>query len=193
MSVFDNERDDAVRRDRDSPGGHSGPASPGGSPYEVLLAAVEDVIVEWRSLVMKEPWAQLPPSRLVDSFPEILPRMLRLARASITHIDDPLRELIANAHGHFRRADGVPLASVTEEWAYLKRACRIVLDARGITNGDADRAMERLDILVDDAVGYTLRGYYQPELDSLRGRGLERRESPDRRSGIHDRRERGED
>ena len=52
--------------------------------------------------------------------------------------------------------------------------------------------MERLDILVDDAVGYTLRGYYRPELDSLRGRGLERREIADRRSGVPDRRERGE-
>jgi hypothetical protein len=193
MSVFDNERDDAVRQDRGLPDGNPAPASSGRSPYEVLLGALEEVIREWRSLVMKEPWAQLSPSRLLDSFPEILPRMLRLARASITHIDDPLREIIATAHGHFRRVDGVPLASVTEEWAYLKRACRIVLDTHGIDNGDADRAMERLDILVDDAVGYTLRGYYQPELDSLRGRGLERRERPDRRSGIHDRRERGED
>jgi hypothetical protein len=68
-----------------------------------------------------------------------------------------------------------------------------VLDAHGIANGDADRAMERLDILVDDALGYTLRGYYAPELDSLRGRGLERREASDRRRGIPDRRERGED
>lgn len=193
MSAFDNERDDAVRREGGLPDGHPAPASPGRSPYDVLLGALDDVIREWRSLVMKEPWAKLPPSRLLDSFPEILPRMLRLARASTTHIDDPLRELIANAHGHFRRADGVPLASVTEEWAHLKRACRIVLDAHGIDNGDADRAMERLDVLVDDAVGYTLRGYYQPELDSLRGRGLERRESSDRRSGAHDRRERGED
>jgi hypothetical protein len=53
--------------------------------------------------------------------------------------------------------------------------------------------MARLEILVDDAVGYTLRGYYAPELDSLRGRGLERREIPERRRGIPDRRERGED
>jgi hypothetical protein len=53
--------------------------------------------------------------------------------------------------------------------------------------------MERLDVLVDDAVGYTLRGYYRPELDSLRGRGLERRESSDRRSGSTDRREREDD
>jgi hypothetical protein len=192
MSAFDDERDDGVRRDRSLPEGHPAPANPSRSPYEVLLAALDDVIGEWRSLVTKEPWAKLPVSRLVDSFPEILPRMLRLARAGITHIDDPLRELIANAHGHFRRVDGVPLVSVTEEWAHLKRACHSVLETHGINNDDADRAMERLDILVDDAVGYTLRGYYQPELDSLRGRGLERRERPDRRSGIPDRRERGE-
>jgi hypothetical protein len=76
---------------------------------------------------------------------------------------------------------------------HLKRACRRVLEAHGITDGEADRAMERLEILVDDAVGYTLRGYYAPELDSLRGRGLERREAPDRRRGVPDRRDREED
>ena len=193
MSAFDNERDDAVRRDRVMPDGQTSAPNPSHSPYEVLLGAVEDVLAGWRALVTKEPWATLSPSRLVDSFPEILPKMLRLARSGVTHIDDPLRDLIANAHGHFRRADGVPLGSVTEEWAFLKRACRDVLAAHGIDNGDAERAMERLDVLVDDAVGYTLRGYYQPELDSLRGRGLERRETPDRRSGAHDRRARGED
>ena len=119
--------------------------------------------------------------------------MLRLARSGATHIDDDLRQVIAEAHGHFRRIDGVPLTSVTEEWVYLKRACRHVLDEHGTNHGEADRAMERLDILVDDAVGYTLRGYYRPELDSLRGRGLERREIPERRRGVSDRRERGED
>jgi hypothetical protein len=164
------------------------PANAGASPYDLLLGAIDEVIAEWRSLLKQEPWASLPASRLVDSFPEILPKMLRLARAGATHIDDGLRHVIADAHGHFRRADGVPLASVTEEWACLKRACRCVLEAHGANNGDADRAMERLDVLVDDAVGYTLRGYYRPELDSLRGRGLERREISDRRSGSTDRR-----
>jgi hypothetical protein len=192
MPVFDNPRDDGDGRDRGTPPGHS-PASSVGSPYEVLLGAVDEVIREWRTLVSREPWAKLPPSRLIDSFPDILPKMLRLARSGGTHIDEGLREIIANAHGHFRRVDGVPLTSVTEEWAYLKRACRSVLDGHGINNGEADRAMERLDVLVDDAVGYTLRGYYQPELDSLRGRGLERRETSERRSGITDRRDRGED
>lgn len=197
MPVFDNQREDGDGRHGGVPQGPS-PASSAGSPYEVLLGMVDEVIREWRALVSREPWAKLPASRLVDSFPDILPKMLRLARSGSTHIDDGLRELIADAHGHFRRIDGVPLTSVTEEWAYLKRACRCVLDAHGINNGDADRAIERLDVLVDDAVGYTLRGYYRPELDSLRGRGLERREVsdrreiPDRRSGTPDRRDRGE-
>ena len=192
MPLFDHERDDPIRRDHGPSGGEPSPTSPSSSPFDVLLNAVDEVIGEWRSRVTQEPWAHLPLSRLVDSFPEILPRLIRLARAGITHIDDSLRELIADAHGHFRRVDGVPLISVTEEWAYLKRACRVVLDAHHIGHEDADRAMERLDILVDDAVGYTLRGYYRPELDSLRGRGLERREVSDRRSGVADRRDRGE-
>jgi hypothetical protein len=169
------------------------PAHPSASAYEALLGGVDQVIGEWRKLVVEEPWAKIPASRLVDSFPEILPKMLRLARSGATHIDDGLRQLIAEAHGHFRRIDGVPLTSVTEEWAHLKRACRHVLDEHDINNGEADRAMERLDVLIDDAVGYTLRGYYRPELDSLRGRGLERREVSDRRRGIADRREREED
>ena len=192
MPLFDNDRD-GVGRDRDLPGDAPPPAQTAGSPYDLLLGVIDEVIGEWRTLVTGEPWSALSASRLVDSFPEILPRMLRLARSGATHIDDGLRELIANAHGHFRRADGVPLTSVTEEWAYLKRACRLVLDSHGLNNGDADRAMERLDILVDDAVGYTLRGYYRPELDSLRGRGLERREVADRRRGSPNRRGRGED
>ena len=39
-------------------------------------------------------------------------------------------------------------------------------------------------------LAYTLRGYYRPELDVLRGRGLERRDSglADRRRGPEDRR-----
>jgi hypothetical protein len=198
MPLFDNDRDDGASRDRGVPGGPPPPASTAGSPYDVLLGVIDEVIGEWRRLVKEEPWAKLPASHLVNSFPDILPKMLRLARSGATHIDDGLRELIANAHGHFRRVDGVPLTSVTEEWAHLKRACRCVLDAHGITNGDAERAMERLDVLVDDAVGYTLRGYYRPELDSLRGRGLERREVadrrevPDRRRGSSDRRGREE-
>lgn len=186
MPLFDDEQDPQARRDRASL-----PANNGPSPYEVLLGGVDQVIAEWRGMVVHEPWAKLPASRLVDSFPEILPKVLRLARAGATHIDEPLRVLIADAHGQFRRDDGVPLTSVTEEWAFLKRACRRVLEAHGVDDCDSDRAMERLDILVDDAVGYTLRGYYRPELDSLRGRGLERRETPERRGGNTDRRDRG--
>ena len=191
MSASDNESGRVS--DGGGPGDREQPAPAGRSAYEVLLGSSDEVIAEWRSLVTKEPWEKLPASRLVNSLPEILPRMLRLARAGVTHIDDSLRQIISDAHGHFRRLDGVPLTSVTEEWAYLKRACRHVMDAHGITSGDADRAMDRLDVLVDDAVGYTLRGYYRPELDSLRGRGLERREGSDRRRGISDRRNREKD
>lgn len=188
MPFLDDERSDAGARDLPSPS-----SSGAGAAYETLLGAIDGVIAEWRALVIDEPWAQLPPSRLVDAFPEILPKMLRLSRAGVTHVDDSLRELIADAHGQFRRIDGIPLTAVAEEWVHLKRACRRVLEAHGIANGEADSAMERLEILVDDAVGYTLRGYYAPELDLLRGRGLERREIPERRRGISDRREGEED
>jgi hypothetical protein len=192
MPVFDDERDHPARRDRTLPSAHPVSSNAKASPYEALLAGIDQIIGQWRALVVQEPWSKIPASRLVDSFPEILPQLLRLARSGATHIDDSLRALIADAHGRFRRVDAVPLAAVTEEWVHLKRACRYVLDATGVDHGEADRAMERLDVLVDDAVGYTLRGYYQPELDSLRGRGLERREVANRRRGVADRRERGE-
>jgi hypothetical protein len=161
------------------------------SPYELLLGSIDEVLGEWRELVRLEPWSAIPPSRLVNSFPEILPRILRLASAGATHIDDELKSRITEHHGLHRRADAVPLLAVAEEWSFLKRACGVVLRRRGTDPAAAAAAMRRLETLVDDAIGYTLRGYYRPELDALRGRGLERRDSgvDDRRRGDGDRRE----
>jgi hypothetical protein len=162
--------------------------------YDVLLGHIDVVIAEWRAHVQTEPWTRIPPPRLVDAFPEILPRLLRLAGAGAHQVDQELRELIADRHGYFRRADTIPLIAVAEEWSHLRRACGAVLARHGVSGDVASDAMRRLDTLIDDAIGYTLRGYYQPELDSLRGRGLERRDGPvERRGGTPDRRERGEE
>ena len=161
---------------------HSDPTPDEASPYDILLARIDDVIGEWRTLVEHEPWARIPPARLVDTLPEILPRIIRAARNGDAHVDQSLSELIAKGHGFFRREDAVPLGAVAEEWTHVKHACWNVLRAHGVTETDALSAVRRLDMLVDDAVGHTLRGYYAPELDSLRGRGLERRE------GVGDRR-----
>ena len=162
----------------------------GASPYEVLLGSIDEVIAEWRELVRLEPWSRIPDARLVDAFPQILPRLLRLAQHGATHIDDDLKTQITDEHGFFRRGDDVPLLAVAEEWSHLKRACVNVLARRGLSQDVILGAMRRLETLVDDAVGYTLRGYYRPELDLLRGRGLERRDSgvTDRRRGTGDRR-----
>lgn len=161
------------------------------SPYDVLLGSIDEVIAEWRELVRLEPWAHLPSARLVNSFPEILPRILRLGRSGATQIDEDLRSRITAEHGLFRREDEVPLLAVAEEWGHLRRACGRILTRRGVDDELVAATMRRLEILVDDAVGYTLRGYYQPELDALRGRGLERRDSGvvDRRRGNGDRRD----
>ena len=159
------------------------------SPFDLLLAHVDSVIREWRVLVEKEPWARIPPARLVDALPEILPKIVRAARDGEHHVDQSLGELIAKGHGFYRREDAVPLAAVAEEWAYVKHACWNVLRANGVSEQIALAVVRRLDVLVDDAVGHTLRGYYAPELDSLRGRGLERRDGPDeRRANPLDRR-----
>ncbi len=145
------------------------------SPYEILLARIDEVIGEWRTLVEKEPWARIPPARLVDTLPEILPRVFRCARDGAQHVDKPLGELIAKGHGFVRREDAVPLGAVAEEWSSVKHACWNVLRGNGVSEEMALGVVRRLDLLVDDAVGHTLRGYYAPELVSLRGRGLERR------------------
>jgi hypothetical protein len=160
------------------------------TPFDVLLGEIDQVIAEWRELVRLEPWTQLPAARLVDSLPEILPRIIRLAQAGANEVDEELRTRITDEHGFFRREDAVPLLAVAEEWVYLKRACTAVLRRRGYTEPTVAAAMQRLETLIDDAIGYTLRGYYRPELDLLRGRGLERRDSglPDRRRGSEDRR-----
>jgi hypothetical protein len=164
--------------------------SDGGTPYDTLLGAIDGVIGEWRTLVEGEPWAKIPRARLVDSLPEILPKLIRLARAGSMQVDAELRETIAQSHGFFRRQDGVPLAAVAEEWGHVKRACWAVLQRHDVEPARASAVISRLDALIDDAIGFSLRGYYAPELDSLRGRGLERRGNmPERRSGTGDRRE----
>jgi hypothetical protein len=83
------------------------------------------------------------------------------------------------------------VASLSEEWEALKEACLRVLTRNGFVGTLADEASQRIDALIDDAIGYTLRGYYQPELDTLRGRGLDRRDSSeeDRRHGGSGRRD----
>ncbi len=168
---------------------HSDPMPDEASPYDILLAHIDDVIREWRALVQEEPWARIPPVRLVDTLPEILPRIFRAARRGEWQVDQPLAELIAKGHGFFRREDAVPLGAVAEEWSHVKHACWNVLRGNAVSEDAALAVVRRLDMLIDDAVGHTLRGYYAPELDSLRGRGLERREGTgDRRANPSDRR-----
>jgi hypothetical protein len=162
------------------------------TPYEALLGEIDEVLAEWRSLMQRGSMLALPPARLMDALPEIVPKLVRLAWSGATQVDDDLKERIARDHGLSRRADEVSVASIAEEWDALKRACARVLARDGFVN--ADEARHRIDLLIDDAIGYTLRGYYQQELDTLRGRGLERRDThlDDRRRGG-DRRERSED
>ena len=77
-----------------------------------------------------------------------------------------------------------------EEWAYLKRVpIRLHRTHRQWRRGRAMALMTSSSIMLSSIHSR----YYQPELDSLRGRGLERREVSERRRGIPDRRERGED
>lgn len=159
-------------------------------PYDILLARIDEVISEWRSLAVTQPWAQIEPSRLVDSFPEILPKVFRLAARGVTHIDPDLSELIGEAHGFFRRGDQLPLSALAEEWNFVKRACWKVLKRAEVDEATASGAMHRLDVLCDDAIGFSLRGFYAPELNLLRGRGLERREGEyERRTNPGNRRE----
>ncbi|HUQ99485.1 MAG TPA: hypothetical protein VM166_08525 [Gemmatimonadaceae bacterium] len=159
-------------------------------PYNILLAQIGDVIGEWRGLVTKEPWSAIPDHRLVDALPEILPKIFRLAGSGAVRIDGDLSEVISQAHGYFRRGDGIPLGAVADEWNYVKRACWKILSTAGVDSSTLSSAVQRLDVLVDDAIGLTLRGYYAPELNALKGKGLERRDGIDeRRTNKGNRRE----
>jgi hypothetical protein len=155
------------------------------TPYDVLLGEMDQVLAEWRALMRPALRGTLSPARLMDALPVIVPRLVALARSGATIIDEELKERIAREHGITRRADAVPVAMIAEEWGALKRACAQVLARHGFVGSLADDAMQRFEILVDDAIGYTLRGYYAQELDTLRGRGLERRDATpgDRRHG----------
>jgi hypothetical protein len=164
------------------------------TPYEILIGEIDRVLEEWRRLVRVGALAELPSSRLIDSMPEILPGLIRLARDGATQLEEELKLRIASDHGGARREDDVPVETLTAEWYALKRAVRQVLARHGFVNGAASDAIERLEHVIDEAIGYTLRGYYQPELDTLKGRGLERRSSADdRRRNPTDRRTRSSD
>jgi hypothetical protein len=153
--------------------------------YDILLAELDQVLAEWRSIAEPELSQRVAPARLLDSLPEILPRLFVLARSSAAEIDDDLKQRIAGDHGFARREDVVPVEQLAEEWQALKQACKRVLTRHGFVGPLAEEATQRIDLLIDDAIGYTLRGYYQRELDTLRGRGLERRDTrdDDRRQG----------
>ena len=150
-------------------------------PYDVLLARIDEVLAEWRALALTQHWAGISPSRLMDAFPEILPKIFRLAAQGSPQIDPDLSELIGEAHGFFRRGDKIPLSAVAEEWNFVKRACWKVLQRAEVDEVTASTAMQRLDLLCDDAIGFSLRGFYAPELNALKGKGLERREGEDER------------
>lgn len=155
------------------------------SAYDVLLGELDQILTEWRALMEPGLGSRLTPARLMDSLPEILPGLLALARSSAVEIDDDLKQRISAGHGLTRRKDVVPVESLAGEWEALKHACVRVLTRHGFVGPLAEEASQRIDVLIDDAIGYTLRGYYQQELDTLRGRGLERRDTPteDRRQG----------
>lgn len=165
----------------------AGELTPGA--FEILHGHLNEVISEWKSLVEPEPWAPKSPARLMNSLPEILPRLFRLARNGSTEVDAEFSDFIAHEHGFSRREDSVPLTALADEWNHLKRACWLVLRRYDPEDRFSSSALHRLDALIDDAIGYSLRGYYRPELDELRGQGLERRgASGDRRSNSGDRR-----
>ena len=160
------------------------------SPYDLLHAHIDEVIKEWRTLVAQEPWAPESPARLMNALPEMLPKIFRLGKCGADRVDEDLSEFIAMHHGFLRREDRIPLVGVAEEWNHLKRACWSVLRRHTDDEDLAAAAVQRLDALIDDAIGFSLRGYYAPELDELRGRGLERRVTAgDRRAGSRDRRD----
>ena len=172
------------------PGSEDDDGSSSSSPYALLHANIDEVIREWRSLVTQEPWAPDSPSRLMNALPEMLPKIFRLGQAGADRVDRDLSEFIAQQHGFHRREDRLPLTAVAEEWNHLKRACWKVLRERTGDDEIAAAAVQRLDLLIDDAIGFSLRGYYAPELDELRGRGLERRVTTgDRRGSSGDRRD----
>lgn len=174
------------------------PAPPAPGPltlYDTLHGHIDEVISEWKSLLAlaASPAGRLPPARLVDALPVVLPKIFQLADQGAPYIGHELSDEIADKHGFWRRDDGVPIETLAEEWALLKRASRTVLARYWPDMARVDAALGRLDLLIDDAVGFSLRGYYQPELDELRGRGLERRagETEDRRGQSTDRRQGG--
>ena len=141
----------------------------------ILCDALEDniaeIVEEWKRLTGKPPWATLTTSQWVDHLPPLLHAMIDgVVCGSGSH--DARRKVVEAAirHGSDRRAQGVPLDSIFEEYYQLRTATWHLLTTRaGAELGQGVVAeILRLDAAIGVATLASLRGYHRFEFEKTR-------------------------
>jgi hypothetical protein len=141
----------------------------------ILCDALEDniaeIVAEWKRLTSKPPWATLTSSQWVDHLPPLLHAMIDgVVCGNGSH--DARRKVIESGirHGSHRRALGVPLDTIFEEYYQLRTATWHLLTTRaGAELGPRVVAeILRLDAAIGVATLASLRGYHRLEFEKTR-------------------------
>jgi hypothetical protein len=141
----------------------------------ILCDALEDniaeIVEEWKRLTSRPPWATLTPSQWVDHLPPLLHAMIDgVVCGSGSH--EARRKVVQSAvrHGSHRRALGVPLDTIFEEYYQLRTATWHLLTTRAgaqLGQGIVGEIL-RLDAAIGIATLASLRGYHRPEVEKTR-------------------------
>ena len=141
----------------------------------VLCDALEDniaeIVGEWKRLTRKPPWSSLTTSQWVDHLPPLLHAMIDGVVCG-TGSHDARRKVVASAirHGSHRRALGVPLDTIFEEYYQLRTATWHLLTTRAgaeLASGIVAEIL-RLDAAIGVATLASLSGYHRLEVEKTR-------------------------
>jgi len=141
----------------------------------ILCDALEDniaeIVGEWKRLTRKPPWTTLTASQWSDHLPPLLHAMIDgvvCGRGS----PEARRKVVEAAihHGAHRRALGLPMDTIFDEYYMLRTATWHLLTTRAGTKLGAGIVAEilRLDAAIGVATLASLRGYHRLEVEKTR-------------------------
>jgi hypothetical protein len=112
---------------------------------DVPLVTSADSLAQWASIArQREPWRSMPADDLLGELSAVVSVMLR----EVPRHEEPrpnFLELIARSHGSFRRRQGLPASTLTEEATMLGEAFHSVLQCHGVSEIVAEAVAAFLD------------------------------------------------
>ena len=132
---------------------------------------VVEIVVEWKRLTNRPPWTNLTPSDWVDHLPPLLRAMIDAVICGTGSHE--ARVLVVQSgilHGAHRRASGLNVEVILDEYYFLRNATWKLLSGRLGTRLDYQIVAEilRLDAAIVMATLASLRGFHRIEVERTR-------------------------